>query len=141
MILSSFDNYSYNIILDSNSSNTNNNSNSNNEYINLNISKVIIEFENNIEIFYKIFFKNKSNLFANNNVNNLNNKHDYLNIDDKLKYFLNNKQSILVHKNLLSEIIINYLTMNDDEIQIYCFNSFKNKKLLILFLFYMHNEI
>ena len=47
MIISSFDNYSYNINL--------HNDNSNNEYIYLNISKVVIDFGNNIEIFYKIF--------------------------------------------------------------------------------------
>lgn len=138
MILSSFDKFSYNIIL--------HNDNSNNQHINLNISKVIIDSENSTEIFYKIFFTNIDNVFINSNINNYfinsNKKEDtFLNIDNKLKYFLNNKNLIIVHKNLLSDIIINYLTMNDDELKIYCFNSFKNKKLLILFLFYMHNEI
>ena len=138
MILSSFDKFSYNIIL--------HNDNSNNQHINLNISKVIIDFENSTEIFYKIFFTNIDNVFINSNINNYfinsNKKEDtFLNIDNKLKYFLNNKNLIIVHKNLLSDIIINYLTMNDDELKIYCFNSFKNKKLLILFLYYMHNEI
>tara|TARA_R110002072_G_scaffold111229_2_gene239285 strand:+ start:3119 stop:3511 length:393 start_codon:yes stop_codon:yes gene_type:complete len=130
MILSSFDSYSYNIRLD--------NDNSNNIYINFNISKIIIEFETKTEVFYKIFFINKDKIFFN-NVNN--NEHDFLNIDYKLQYFLNNIKTIFVNKNLLSELIINYLIMSDDELEIYCLNSFKNKKLLLLFLFYMHNEI
>ena len=130
MILSSFDSYSYNIRLD--------NDNSNNIYINFNISKIIIEFETKTEVFYKIFFINKDKIFFN-NVNN--NEHDFLNIDYKLQYFLNNIKTIFVNKNLLSELIINYLIMSDDELEIYCLNSFKNKKLLLLFFFYMHNEI
>ena len=132
MLLSSFDNSIYNVKLHYDCSINN--------IIKINISKQVVDINNNIDIFYKFFFinsneytLNKQKIFNNNNIKNLN-------IDKKLQNFLNNNKSIIFHKNSLTDLIVNYLLMYDDELCFNCFNLKKIKKILLLFLFYLNEE-
>lgn len=134
MILSSFDNSIYNVKLDYDCSINN--------IIKINISKQVIDINNNIDIFYKFFFINSNEYTLNKQTffNNNNNNTKILNIDKKLQNFLNNNKSIIFHKNPLTDLIVNYLLMYDDELYINCFNLKKFKKLLLLFLFYLNED-
>lgn len=131
MILSSFDNNVYNVKLDYDCSINN--------IIKINISKLVIDINNNVDIFYKIFFIN-SNEYTFNKKKICDNNNKIVNIDEKLQIFLNNNKSIIFQKNPLTDLIINYLVMYDDELSLICFNLKKFKKLLLLFLFYLNED-
>lgn len=134
MLLSSFDNSIYNVKLDYDCSINN--------IIKINISKQVIDINNNIDIFYKFFFINSNEYTSNNNNTKIfnNNNTKILNIDKKLQNFLNNNKSIIFHKNSLTDLIVDYLLMYDNEICFNCFNLKKIKKILLLFLFYLDEE-
>jgi hypothetical protein len=132
MLLSSFDNNIYNVKLhyDCSINNT----------IKINISKQVIDINNNIDIFYKFFFINSNEYTLNKQKILNNNNTKILDIDKKLQNFLNNNKSIIFHKNPLTDLIVNYLLMYDDELYFNCFNLKKIKKILLLFLFYLNEE-
>ena len=132
MLLSSFDINVYNIRIDYDSSI--------NKNIKIQLSKNIIENNNNIDIFYKIFFINGHSYKFNKQNKNIDKISNILDIDEKLQDFLNNNETVIIHKNDLSDLIINYLIMYDDELNIRYCNLEKLKKILLMFLFYINEE-
>jgi hypothetical protein len=114
-----------------------------NNKIKLLISTIIIEKYNLTDVYYKIIIKNKilpvqHNISYNNNNNN-NFENDAF--EDKLleKYLLI-KNPLIIYKNLISETIINYLNLYDDELHYYCNDVLKLRKLLLIFLYYLNDN-
>ena len=125
MILSTIDDSNYTIKLDHDVNNIN---------LKINVSKIIVEYQNKTIIYYKIFLNNSFNLQYDNK---------YVNQIDKILYDLlniNKNLPVIVEKNKLSDIIIEYLLMDDFDIKIDFINCDKIKKRLIIFLFYLNDE-
>ena len=109
-----------------------------NNNIKLLISTIIIEKYNLTDVYYKIIIKNNILLLQHNNYNNNNNNNSF---EDKLleKYLLI-KNPLIIYKNQISETIINYLNLYDDELQHYCNDVLKLRKLLLIFLYYLNDN-
>ena len=109
-----------------------------NNNIKLLISTIIIEKYNLTDVYYKIIIKNNILQLQHNNYNNNNNNNSF---EDKLleKYLLI-KNPLIIYKNQISETIINYLNLYDDELQHYCNDVLKLRKLLLIFLYYLNDN-
>ena len=112
-----------------------------NNKIKLLISTIIIEKYNLCNIYYKIIIKNnilpeQHNISYNNNNNSENDAFE----DKILEKYLLIKNPLIIYKNLISESIINYLNLYDDELQHYSNNILKLKKLLLIFLYYLNDN-
>ena len=111
-----------------------------NNKIKLLISTIIIEKYNLCNIYYKIIIKNNI-LPEQHNISYNNNNSENNAFEDKLleKYLLI-KNPLIIYKNLISETIINYLNLYDDELQYYCNDILKLRKLLLIFLYYLNDN-
>ena len=106
-----------------------------NNNIKLLISTIIIEKYNLTDVYYKIIIKNNILLLQHNNYNNNNSFEDKL-----LEKYLLIKNPLIIYKNQISETIINYLNLYDDELQHYCNDVLKLRKLLLIFLYYLNDN-
>lgn len=116
-----------------------------NNKIKLLISTIIIEKYNLTDVYYKIIIKNnilpvQYNISYNNNNNNYNNSENDAFEDKLLEKYLLIKNPLIIYKNLISETIINYLNLYDDELQYYCNDVLKLRKLLLIFLYYLNDN-
>lgn len=109
-----------------------NNTNANNycEYY-IKLCTIIFDFEkcNMNNIYYKIDIVIKYN---NNNSYNLNPLYNY---------YDNTEFTFYVYKNFLTDKIIYYLKSCDFELQLYCNDILQFRKLLIIFLYYLNENI
>ena len=106
--------------------------------IKLLISTIIIEKYNLTDIYYKIIIKN--NISPIHYKKSSHNNNDNIFEDTLLEKFLLIKNPLIIYKNLISETIINYLNLYDDELQYYCNDVLKLKKLLLIFLYYLNDN-
>ena len=130
MILSSF-NYEDIYLKFTNTNNTNNNNNNNYCKYYIKLSTIIFDFKNCDfnNIYYKIEIIIKYN---NDKSYNLNPLYNYSNKTNLTFY---------VYKNILTDNIIYYLKACDYELKLYCNNILEFRKLLIIFLYYLNENI
>lgn len=111
-----------------------------NNKIKLLISTIIIEKYNLTDVYYKIIIKNNILPMQHNISYNYNNSHNDAFEDKLLEKYLLIKNPLIIYKNLISETIINYLNLYDDELQHYCNDVLKLRKLLLIFLYYLNDN-
>ena len=111
-----------------------------NNKIKLLISTIIIEKYNLTDLYYKIIIKNNILPVQNNISYNYNNYENDAFEDKLLEKYLLIKNPLIIYKNLISETIINYLNLYDDELQYYCNDVLKLRKLLLIFLYYLNDN-
>jgi hypothetical protein len=129
MILSSF-NYEDIYLKFTNNTNSNNTNNNYCKYY-IKLSTIIFDFEkfDKNNIYYKIDIIIKYNNDKSYNLNPLYN------------YSKNTNFTFYVYKNMLTDKIIYYLNACDYELQLYCNNILEFRKLLIIFLYYLNENI
>jgi len=123
----------------------NNNNNIINNYCEyyIKLCTIIFDYEQYSmhNIYYKIDIFIKYNNNNNNNNNKKNNTIDYKFINPLYTYSSNTEIILYVYKNSLSDLIIYYLKSCDYELQLYCNDIFQFRKLLIIFLYHLNENL